>query len=263
MEQLLDTAVSMIGSPIQLYDPSLKLIASSSMDSDDMLYQEFRENHGLNRKTAEYLSEINFFPPDDVNPSPILLYEDSPISPYVQLFYRVDVAGRIKAIVYVVFSGKAYSPIAVRLMHLLVEKVGIAVEQNDILDSYNSLSYSYLIQDLLSEKKISPEEIESRAAMVSLPYQASFYVLSFPTASYQASPPLEFFLWECEASCPMSGYCVRTRRSSSCCISARTERRRKSSSGIIWGVGAADEKARSDGGAQPEIHAAVRFEGVL
>ena len=135
MEQLLDTAVSMIGSPIQLYDPSLKLIASSSMDSDDMLYQEIRENHGLNRKTAEYLSEINFFPPDDVDPSPILLYEDSPISPYVQLFYRVDVAGRIKAIVYVVFSGKAYSPIAVRLMHLLVEKVGIAVEQNDILDS--------------------------------------------------------------------------------------------------------------------------------
>ena len=202
MEQLLDTAASMIGDPIQIYDPSLKLIASSSMESDDMLYQEIRENHGLNRKTAEYLSEINFFPPDDVHPSPILLYEDSPISPYVQLFYRVDVAGRIKAIVYVVFSGKAYSPIAVRLMHLLVEKVGIAVEQNDILDSYNSLSYSYLIQDLLSEKKISPEEIESRAAMVSLPYQASFYVLSFPTAGYQASPPLEFFLWECESILP-------------------------------------------------------------
>lgn len=206
--ELINTATEMVQNPIQLYDPSLKLIASSRLSSDDALFAEIQRYGGLSHKTAQYLQKLDFFPQAGPEADPMLLFEQSPISPYAQLFYRIYSGGKLSAILYIVFSEKPYAPWYRQLVKVLGKTLSQALLQMDLFNDTIATGYAYLMQDLLSEKESPQEEIEARAERLSLPYESSYFLVSIGGSQTAAQNiPVDFFIRGCESLHPNARAC--------------------------------------------------------
>ncbi len=188
VQVLLDMSRHIFYFPLALYDPSMKLLAITKEDSDDPIFREIAENGVLTEKTVQRMGELKYFPPEHAATAMQIRPPDD-LSKYNKVFFRAEVNGRLRAVLYAPVSDETLTSAALYLLGFLAEKLGLALASTTTLEMTNRLEYEYLIQDLLAGKEISEQSIRARANYLHIPVSSNFLLMSIEMPGDDFIPP--------------------------------------------------------------------------
>ena len=174
--------------PLALYDPSMKLLAITPEKSEDLIFRELAENGVLTEGTIRRLAELAYFPPEH-RAKPTTIRPPDELSPFNKAFFRAEMNGRLRAVLYAPIPEDALTSTALFLLSFLTEKLGLALASTTTLEMTTRLEYEYLIQDLLANKEVSEQSIRARAKYLNIPTDSHFLLLSIDMPENDSIPP--------------------------------------------------------------------------